>query len=60
MQKANDALRKELSTLAAAAQKKDATEDLGRYIPAKYSNINEKLVNVIDWFDDKIPTFKKV
>lgn len=60
MQKANDALRKELSTLAAAAQKKDATEDLGRYIPAKYSNINEKLVNVIDWFDDKIPTFKKI
>jgi hypothetical protein len=27
---------------------------MARYIPAKESNIVEKLENVIDWFDKKI------
>ena len=54
MSKANDELKEQLLAFAASTQKKDAKEDLGRYIPAKYSNISSKLENVIDWFDGKL------
>lgn len=59
MQKSNDTLKKELLALAAAAQRSGATQDTGRYIPAKYSNIIQKLENVIDWFDGKIQSSKE-
>jgi hypothetical protein len=51
MSKANKELKTELGTLAASAQKKEVDHDMGRYIPAKFSNIGEKLENIIDWFD---------
>ena len=54
MSKANDALKEQLLAFAASTQKRNAKEDLGRYIPAKYSNISSKLENVIDWFDGKL------
>ena len=54
MSKANNELKDQLLTLAVSSQKRDADEDQGRYIPAKYSNIGAKLENIIDWFDGKI------
>ena len=54
MSKANKQLKTQLFTLAASAQKKEADHNMGRYIPARFSNIEEKLENVIDWFDGKV------
>ena len=42
MSKNNDQLKKELTTMAASVQKPNKG-DLGRWIPAKASNIEEKM-----------------
>ena len=49
MSKNNDTLKKELTTFAASVQKPNHG-DLGRWIPAKTSNIQEKLESVTEWF----------
>jgi hypothetical protein len=54
MSKDNIELKEQLLALAASTQKEGAQEDLGRYIPAKYSTIVSKLENIIDWFDGKV------
>jgi 16S rRNA G1207 methylase RsmC len=52
MSKNNDELKKQLTTIAACVQKQnEMNEDLGRWIPAKISNIQEKMANVVDWFN---------
>ena len=51
--KGNDKLRKDLTSIALSVVKRDQSEELGRQIPAKYSNIQKKLSNVIKWFDGK-------
>ena len=63
MSKANQTLKKQLSDLTLSTQKKPQPgklqEDLGRYIPARFSNIEEKLDNIIEWFDGKIENFEQ-
>ena len=49
MSKNNEQLKKELTTMAASVQKPNEG-DLGRWIPAKASNILEKLESVTSWF----------
>jgi hypothetical protein len=52
MSRNNDLLKLEMTKMVASVQKKsDSGGDLGRWIPAKVANIEEKLTSVIDWFD---------
>ena len=51
MSKNNDQLKLEMTKMVASVQKKNERMDLGRWIPAKVANIEEKLISVIDWFD---------
>jgi hypothetical protein len=52
MSRNNDLLKLEMTKMVASVQKKgDNGTELGRWIPAKVANIEEKLISVIDWFD---------
>ena len=50
MSKNNDQLKLEMTKIVASVQKQSQYGDLGRWIPAKAANIEEKLYKVIDWF----------
>jgi hypothetical protein len=51
MSKNNDQLKLEMTKIVASVQKMSDSGDLGRWIPARVDNIEEKLESVIDWFD---------
>lgn len=52
MSKGNERLKQELKSLVVSSEKADIDEKISRQIPAIAKNIQTKLAEVAEWFND--------